>query len=98
MGDVINNQPVLSIKNESSGMVDKVGNLNPIEDFEAMMLRRDSAEWVNKAIKDMKNLIFDLVENSYEGNTYQKALDCLLALRKGCILEQVPPCSPFPLI
>ncbi|OVA07686.1 Ku70/Ku80 C-terminal arm [Macleaya cordata] len=89
-GDVSDNQAVLSIKSESSGKVDKVGNLTPVEDFEAMMARRDSAEWVNKAIKDMKNLIFDLVENSYEGNTYQKALNCLLALRKGCILEQEP--------
>ncbi|PHU29154.1 ATP-dependent DNA helicase 2 subunit KU80 [Capsicum chinense] len=38
----------------------------------------------------MKNRIFDLVENSYEGDTFHKALECLVALRKGCILEQEP--------
>ncbi|KAI3982627.1 hypothetical protein MKX01_031366 [Papaver californicum] len=88
--DAVGNQAVLSLKNESSPMVDKVGSLTPIEDFEAMMTRKGRADWVDKAIKDMKNLIFDLVENSYEGNTYQKAMNCLLALRKGCILEQEP--------
>ncbi|KAI3843977.1 hypothetical protein MKX03_000342, partial [Papaver bracteatum] len=88
--DVVGHQSVLSLKNESSQMVDKVGSETPIEDFEAMMTRKGRADWVDKAIKDMKNLIFDLVENSYEGNTYQKAVDCLVALRKGCILEQEP--------
>ncbi|CAN4125820.1 unnamed protein product [Withania somnifera] len=38
----------------------------------------------------MKNRIFDLVENSCEGDTFHKALQCLVALRKGCILEQEP--------
>ncbi|RZC73221.1 hypothetical protein C5167_048703 [Papaver somniferum] len=88
--DALGHQAVLSLKNESSQMVDKVGSETPIEDFEAMMTRKGRADWVDKAIKDMKNLIFDLVENSYEGNTYQKAVDCLVALRKGCILEQEP--------
>ena len=33
--------------------------------------------------------ISDLVEDSFEGDNYPKALECLVALRKGCILEQV---------
>lgn len=77
------------IENKSAGNIDKIGDLTPVQDFEAMMSRRDSPEWVNKAIKDMKNKIFDMVENSCEGDTYQKALECLVSLRKGCILEQV---------
>ncbi|CAM8926500.1 unnamed protein product [Rhodiola kirilowii] len=76
--------PVLLIK--SGG----IGDAAPVEDFEAMMSRRDSPEWVEKAIMDMKNKIFDLVEDSYEGDSYPKALECLQALRKGCILEQEP--------
>lgn len=63
--------------------------MTPVQDFEAMMSRRDSPDWVSKAMKNMKNKIFDLVENSYEGDNYPKAVELLVALRKGCILEQV---------
>ncbi|PHT93581.1 hypothetical protein T459_01463 [Capsicum annuum] len=72
----------------SKTKVEKVGDVNPVEDFEEMLSRRDDPKWINKAIHDMKNRIFDLVENSYEGDTFHKALECLVALRKGCILEQ----------
>ncbi|CAK7347919.1 unnamed protein product [Dovyalis caffra] len=70
--------------------VEKIGDSSPVQDFEAMMSRRDSPDWVSKAIKDMENKIHNLVENSYEGDNHGKALECLLALRKGCILEQEP--------
>ncbi|KAL7233500.1 hypothetical protein ACSBR1_017175 [Camellia fascicularis] len=79
-----------SIENPSAVKVEKIGDLTPVQDFEAMMSRRDNSEWVNKAIKEMKNKTFDLVENSFVGDTYQKALECLVSLRKGCILEQEP--------
>ncbi|GMP42988.1 hypothetical protein CsSME_00012534 [Camellia sinensis var. sinensis] len=79
-----------SIENTSAVKVEKIGDLTPVQDFEAMMSRRDNSEWVNKAIKEMKNKTFDLVENSFVGDTYQKALECLVSLRKGCILEQEP--------
>lgn len=69
--------------------VEKIGDSSPVQDFEAMMSRRDSPDWVSKAIQDMKNKIYSLVENSYDGDNHGKALECLLALRKGCILEQV---------
>jgi ATP-dependent DNA helicase 2 subunit 2 len=71
-----------------------IGDLTPVQDFENMMSRRDGPEWIGKAIKDMKNRIFDMVENSFEGDNYPKALECLVALRKGCILEQVSPPPP----
>lgn len=70
-------------------MVKKIGDSTPIQDFEAMMSHRESPEWVGKAIKEMKNKIFDLVQNSNERDNHLKALDCLVAFRKGCILEQV---------
>lgn len=70
--------------------VEKIGDLNPVQDFEAMMARRDSSKWVKKAIKEMQDYIYNLLENSYEGNAYPKAIECLVALRKGCILEQEP--------
>ncbi|KAM4104949.1 hypothetical protein ACJW30_06G196800 [Castanea mollissima] len=55
-----------------------------------MMSGRDGPEWIGKAIKDMRKRIFDLVEDSFEGDNYPKALECLVALRKGCILVQEP--------
>ncbi|KAG9445380.1 hypothetical protein H6P81_016720 [Aristolochia fimbriata] len=70
--------------------VDEIGNLTPIQDFEAMMARRDSPIWVSKAIKGMKVFIYDLLENSYKGDTCDQAVECLIALRRGCILEQEP--------
>lgn len=69
--------------------VEKLGDSNPVQEFEAMMSRRDSPDWVSKAFQSMKDKIYDLVENSVEGDNYQKAVECLVALRKGCILEQV---------
>lgn len=85
------------IEQASNVKSEKIGNINPVQDFEDMMSRRDSPEWVNKAIQEMKNKIFYLVENSHEGDTYQKTLECLVALRNGCIVEQVccPPLSPL---
>ncbi|XP_068650378.1 ATP-dependent DNA helicase 2 subunit KU80 isoform X2 [Aristolochia californica] len=70
--------------------VDKIGDVTPVKDFEAMMARRDSQIWVSKAIKGMKIFIYDLLENSYKGDTYDQAVECLTALRRGCILEQEP--------
>uniref|UniRef100_A0A1D1Z9U1 ATP-dependent DNA helicase 2 subunit KU80 n=1 Tax=Anthurium amnicola TaxID=1678845 RepID=A0A1D1Z9U1_9ARAE len=74
----------------SSMKVDKIGDLTPVKDFEAMIARRDSTEWITKAIKEMQIYIYDLLENSYEGDAYPKAMECLVALRRGCILEQEP--------
>ncbi|KAJ4727118.1 ATP-dependent DNA helicase 2 subunit KU80 [Melia azedarach] len=89
--DVADAQVVNSIESKSSVVkVEEIGDLTPVQDFEAMMSRRDSPDWVSKAMKNMKNKIFDLVENSYEGDNYPKAVELLVALRKGCILEQEP--------
>ncbi|GAA0138353.1 DNA helicase [Lithospermum erythrorhizon] len=67
---------------------EKIGDQNPVKDFEAMMLRRDSPAWVDKAIQGMKNKILYLVEKPCEGDRYEKTLECLVALRKACIIEQ----------
>lgn len=81
---------VNSIEKEPLAKIEKIGDMTPVQDFEAMMSRRDSADWIAKALKDMQNKIVNLVENSQEGNNYFAiAMECLVALRKGCILEQV---------
>lgn len=73
----------------SDKKVEKIGNQSPIQDFEAMMARRDSSKWVRKAIEEMQNYIANMLENSHERDAFQKAVECLKALRKGCIIEQV---------
>ncbi|ESR58491.1 hypothetical protein CICLE_v10019016mg [Citrus x clementina] len=88
-GSVSDAQAVNSMESKPVVTVDKIGDLTPIQDFEAMMSRRDCPDWVDKAIEDMKNKIFGLLENSNEGINYPKAVELLVALRKGCILEQV---------
>ncbi|ESQ30774.1 hypothetical protein EUTSA_v100113511mg, partial [Eutrema salsugineum] len=73
--------------NANENKVDTIGDATPVQDFEAMISRRDNHDWIDKAISQMKNRIVKLVEDStHEGD---KALECLLALRKGCVLEQV---------
>ncbi|KAI3692357.1 hypothetical protein L6452_32171 [Arctium lappa] len=91
-GEVVKNegQPTDLVTSTSTVKVETIGDLTPVPDFEAMISRRDSPEWVSKAIFGMKNKVFDLVENSYEGDTYPKALECLIALRRGCVIEQEP--------
>ncbi|KAJ0964159.1 hypothetical protein J5N97_029281 [Dioscorea zingiberensis] len=75
---------------DSSVKVEKIGDLNPIQDFETMMARRDNPKWVAEAIQGMRVYINDLLEKSSKGETYPEAIKCLAALRKGCILEQEP--------
>eukprot|EP00268_Persea_americana_P001015 TRINITY_DN10302_c0_g3_i2.p1 TRINITY_DN10302_c0_g3~~TRINITY_DN10302_c0_g3_i2.p1 ORF type:complete len:587 (+),score=125.01 TRINITY_DN10302_c0_g3_i2:1336-3096(+) len=88
--DVSDRQSNNLITNSSSTKVEKIGNLTPVQDFEAMMQRRDSPEWVSKAIRDMKILILNLLENSSERSNCEMAIECLGVLRRGCILEQEP--------
>ena len=82
---------------------EQVGSLTPVQDFEAMLARRDSGEWFPKAIREMKKLITDLLDSSYKGNTYHKAMDCFVALRNGCVQQEVgvlvmsfPSAAAFP--
>jgi len=41
-----------------------------------------------KTIKEMKKIITDLLDSSYRGNTYHKTMDCLAALRTGCVRQE----------
>lgn len=52
-----------------------------------MMARRD-IDLVDKAIDQMKERILALVNDSIRDQLYPKALECLAALRKGCIQEE----------
>lgn len=73
-----------------AGPPESVGSYTPVEDFKAMMDRRDGDQWVQRAIVGMKKVIYDLLEKSFNGNMYSKALTALVALREGCVLQQEP--------
>lgn len=79
--------------NANENSIDTVGDANPVQDFEAMISRRDGNDWTDKAISEMKKRIVKLVEDSTTDEV-DKALECLLSLRKCCVLEQVS--SPLP--
>ncbi|KAL2644979.1 hypothetical protein R1flu_012566 [Riccia fluitans] len=80
----------LSLEFLTGKKVEEVGSLNPVQDFEALLARRDSDKWVGKAIKEMKKIITDLLDSAYNGNTYEKAMACLVALRNGCVVQEEP--------
>lgn len=84
----------VSFSSLTSRKVEEVGSANPVADFEALLARRDSTEWVGKAIQGMEKMIFDLLDSAYNGNTYEKALACLDALRSGCVIQEVINISP----
>ena len=84
-------QTVNSIEKAPVVKIEKIGDLTPVQDFEAIMSRRDRPDWVGKAIKEMRDKILGLLTDSHKGDNYLKAVECIAALRKGCILEQVSP-------
>lgn len=89
--DTVLNETDYKTPNNASNelAVPRIGDLDPVKDFETMLERRDSSEWIIKAIECMKNYIFNILESSYDGDTFPKAIECLKSLRKGCIVEQV---------
>ncbi|CAN6308427.1 unnamed protein product [Urochloa humidicola] len=81
---------VLGVLYPPTENVGQIRDSNPVQDFEAMLAERSSSTWVQKAIEEMQKYTTALLENSREGDNYQKALECFAALRKACIIEQEP--------
>jgi len=78
-GDTLNASDLLARS------VSKVGTQNPIQDFRDMLSRRD-ADHVSEAIRQMCDVINKLVAESIKDMFYQKALDCVRELRRGCVV------------
>lgn len=81
------NEPKLSLESIIRTGVDTVGVIDPLQDFQSMIKRRD-VDLVDKAISEMEAIILKLVHESVKQSYYPKAMDCLVALRVGCIKEQ----------
>jgi hypothetical protein len=67
-----------------AGGTNEVGSVQPVKDFNDMLGRRD-VDLVDKAIGEMEKRILQLVNDSIRDQFYAKALECLVALRHGCV-------------
>ena len=70
-------------------IVRKISQANPIVDFRRM-IHEKAEDLTDSAIEQMTKLIEKFIEESFQGNLYDKALDCLQELRKGCVEEDEP--------
>jgi ATP-dependent DNA helicase 2 subunit 2 len=64
-----------------------VGTINPIGDFNDMINRKD-VDLVDQAIEQMKKIILNFIGQSIGDQFFEKAIDALVCLRKGCIQEE----------
>ena len=65
---------------------EEISEITPVEDF-YRLLRDRQVDRVDSAVSQMKELILKLVESSFRGNNYPKAIECLKNLRQGCLDE-----------
>jgi ATP-dependent DNA helicase 2 subunit 2 len=63
--------------------VDKISSMNPVRDFEKIINDRE-VDRVNDALTQMRDIILEFIRESIQGDVYEKALDCLKAMRKAC--------------
>ena len=59
----------------------------PMEDFEEMINRTDVALW-SKAVKELTDLVHQLVMQSVRDMSYDKALSCVKGLRTHCVTKK----------
>ena len=74
------------VEKNLSDEVDQIGTLHPISDFRKMCDRKDQ-DLVPKAILELGQIIVNLVSSSFGEQNYEKALNCLNAMREICIRE-----------
>lgn len=72
--------------NPDEESVQKISDARPIEDFNQMMKDR-KVDRVNHAIDQMQEHILKLLDKDFKGNMHKIAIECLKALRNGCIEE-----------
>ncbi|CAL1541131.1 unnamed protein product [Lymnaea stagnalis] len=77
------------IKNITKADVTEVGSVTPIEDFRALVSRRDK-DMFEEACEQMQKRIEQIVMLSFGQQTYSKALDCLKTLRQECVKKSEP--------
>jgi len=87
--DKTQNSDKMTLESLITGGVSSVKSINPVEDFNAIFKRRD-VDLINKAITEMIDQILKLINESVRDTLYPKAIECIRALRYGCIIEEEP--------
>ncbi len=64
----------------------EVGTVDPVRDFWELIGRRD-VDKVYEALVQMERIVRMLVQQSVHGHLYSKAVECLGAMREGCVRE-----------
>ncbi|XP_035659820.1 X-ray repair cross-complementing protein 5-like [Branchiostoma floridae] len=71
----------LTMAGLAQGPVTEVGSVRPLEDFRAMISRKDDDKFM-EASAQLQKRIEEIVMESFGDQFYGKAMECLLALRK----------------
>jgi ATP-dependent DNA helicase 2 subunit 2 len=82
-----NNKGGLDLGQLLGDKADTIGTTDPVKDFSDMINRRDF-DMVYKPIDEIQADAYKLLRDSIADQYYQKAFDCVQALRKGCIKEE----------
>ncbi|KAL5493773.1 hypothetical protein EMCRGX_G014997 [Ephydatia muelleri] len=72
-----------SMASLAKGDVTQVGTVDPVEDYRKLM-RQDSNNFIDVS-KQLQNVVFKLVKESFGDTYYDKALSCVTALREESI-------------
>ena len=80
---------------EDEERVRNISTNKPVQDFKKM-INDKKEDLASSAVTQMVELIKNLIKQSFQGNQYDKAIECLEELRKGCIQEdEVPAFNDF---
>jgi ATP-dependent DNA helicase 2 subunit 2 len=76
---------IFSLEAAVADVIDHVGPLRPVSDFESMLTRRDDPTIVSRAMDELSARIRDSLQHSYMGSEYSRAFDCIIALRAASV-------------
>mmetsp|Transcript_36911 Transcript_36911/g.56520 ORF Transcript_36911/g.56520 Transcript_36911/m.56520 type:complete len:172 (-) Transcript_36911:54-569(-) len=74
------------LKGDDDDQVKQIGTTDPIGDFKKMVTDRKQDK-VNDALRQMSNIIINFIQGSLQGDLFEKAFDCLRAMRESCVKE-----------
>ena len=66
--------------------IKEIGSVNPIADFNRMITDRKE-DLVLTALEQMEKMIKRFIDSSMNGDLFDKAIECLKAMREGSIKE-----------
>ncbi|XP_023933350.1 X-ray repair cross-complementing protein 5 [Lingula anatina] len=69
--------------------VTKVGTVTPVEDYWAMLRRKDE-DMFEEACKQLETVIIDIIMGSFGAQSYPKAMECMKALREAALKHLEP--------